>query len=103
MVRKKASGATQARDHQRHASSIAREMAPQSEFPKSMPTRIAELVRELHRRLRDADQGRRSKGGTLPRGASMNEHPREPKQRAGANGATRPCLPRRKSTAHSRG
>jgi len=30
----------------------------------------------------------------------MSEHPREPKQRAGANGATRPCLPRRKSTAH---
>jgi hypothetical protein len=44
---------------------IAREMAAQSEVPKSMPTRIAELVRELNRRLRDADQGaRRSKGET---------------------------------------
>src|ERR1700738_5703131 len=105
MVRKNASGALlSARKHaiiKDMQAAIARGMAAQSEVPKSMPTRIAELVREMHRRLRDADQGaRRSKGETLPRGASMSEHPREPKQRAGANGATRPCLPRRKSTAH---
>ena len=61
MVRKKASGALlSARKHaiiKDMQAAIAREMAAQSEVPKSMPTRIAELVREPHRRLRDADQG----------------------------------------------
>jgi RNA polymerase-interacting CarD/CdnL/TRCF family regulator len=58
MVRKKASGALlSARKHAIIKDMQAREMAAQSEVPKSMPTRIAELVRELHRRLRDADQG----------------------------------------------
>ena len=31
---------------------IARELARQSEPPKTLPRRIADLVRELHRRLR---------------------------------------------------
>jgi hypothetical protein len=35
---------------------IAREMAAQSEVPKSMPSRIADLLRELHRRLQDASK-----------------------------------------------
>jgi hypothetical protein len=108
MVRKKASGALlSARKHaiiKDMQAAIAREMAAQSEVPKSMPTRIAELVRNCTGGCATRTRGaRRSKGETLPRGASMSEHPREPKQRVGANGATRPCLPRRKSTAHSRG
>jgi hypothetical protein len=32
---------------------IARELAARSEVPKTMPQRIADLLRELHRRLRD--------------------------------------------------
>ena len=32
---------------------VARELAARSEVPKTMPQRIAELLRELHRRLRD--------------------------------------------------
>ena len=31
---------------------IARELAQQAEPPKTLPRRIADLVRELHRRLR---------------------------------------------------
>jgi hypothetical protein len=31
---------------------IARELAARSEVPKTMPQRIADLLRELHRRLR---------------------------------------------------
>jgi len=42
---------------------IARELAAQSEVPKSMPQRIADLVRELHRRLREASQTRDTDGG----------------------------------------
>jgi len=32
---------------------IARELAAQSEVPKTVPQRIADLLRELHRRLRN--------------------------------------------------
>ena len=32
---------------------VARELAARSEIPKTMPRRIADLLRELHRRLRD--------------------------------------------------
>jgi hypothetical protein len=32
---------------------IGRELAAMSEVPKTMPRRIADLVRELHRRLRE--------------------------------------------------
>jgi len=32
---------------------VARELATRSEVPKTMPQRIADLLRELHRRLRD--------------------------------------------------
>jgi hypothetical protein len=32
---------------------VARELAARSEVPKTMPRRIADLLRELHRRLRD--------------------------------------------------
>jgi hypothetical protein len=32
---------------------IARELAAMSEVPQTMPPRIADLVRELHRRLRE--------------------------------------------------
>jgi hypothetical protein len=32
---------------------VARELAARSEVPKTMPQRIADLLRELHRRLRD--------------------------------------------------
>jgi hypothetical protein len=32
---------------------IGRELAVMSEVPKTMPQRIADLVRELHRRLRE--------------------------------------------------
>jgi hypothetical protein len=42
---------------------IARELAAQSEVPKSMPQRIADLVRELHRRLREASQTRDTDSG----------------------------------------
>ena len=34
-------------------SAVARELAARSEVPKTMPERIADLLRELHRRLRD--------------------------------------------------
>jgi hypothetical protein len=34
---------------------VARELAARSEVPKTMPQRIADLLRELHRRLRDPD------------------------------------------------
>jgi hypothetical protein len=33
---------------------VARELAARSEVPKTMPQRIADLLRELHRRLREA-------------------------------------------------
>jgi hypothetical protein len=36
---------------------VARELAAQSEVPKTMPQRIADLLRELHRRLRNTSQG----------------------------------------------
>lgn len=67
MVRKKASGERlqSARKrvviHEMQAA-IAREMAAQVEVPKSMPQRIADLVPELHRRLRSADQKAASQG-----------------------------------------
>lgn len=32
---------------------VARELAAQSEVPKTVPQRIADLLRELHRRLRN--------------------------------------------------
>jgi hypothetical protein len=32
---------------------VGRELAARSEVPKTMPQRIADLLRELHRRLRD--------------------------------------------------
>jgi hypothetical protein len=35
---------------------LARELAARTKVPKTMPQRIADLVRELHRRLRNADQ-----------------------------------------------
>ena len=35
---------------------VARELAAQSEVPKTVPQRIADLLRELHRRLRDRGQ-----------------------------------------------
>jgi hypothetical protein len=35
---------------------IARELAHQAEVPKTMPQRIADLMRELHRRLRRVDK-----------------------------------------------
>jgi hypothetical protein len=35
---------------------VARELAARSEVPKTMPQRIADLLRELHRRLRNASQ-----------------------------------------------
>jgi hypothetical protein len=36
---------------------VARELAAQSEVPKTMPQRIADLLRELHRRLRNTSKG----------------------------------------------
>jgi len=36
---------------------IARELAAYSEVPKTVPQRIADLLRELHRRLREPGQG----------------------------------------------
>jgi hypothetical protein len=35
---------------------VARELAARSEVPKTMPQRIADLLRELHRRLRNPSQ-----------------------------------------------
>jgi hypothetical protein len=35
---------------------VARELAAQSEVPKTMPQRIADLLRELHRRLRNPNE-----------------------------------------------
>ena len=35
---------------------VARELAAQAEIPRTMPQRIADLMRELHRRLRNVDQ-----------------------------------------------
>jgi hypothetical protein len=35
---------------------VGRELAARSEVPKTMPQRIADLLRELHRRLRDPSQ-----------------------------------------------
>ena len=35
---------------------VARELAARSEVPKTMPQRIADLVRELHWRLREPGQ-----------------------------------------------
>ena len=35
---------------------VARELAARSEVPKTMPQRIADLLRELHRRLREPGQ-----------------------------------------------
>ena len=34
---------------------VGRELAAQSELPRTMPQRIADLMRELHRRLRRVD------------------------------------------------
>jgi hypothetical protein len=36
---------------------VARELAARSELPKTMPQRIADLLRELHRRLRNPNEG----------------------------------------------
>ena len=36
---------------------VSRELAAQSRVPKTMQQRIADLLRELHRRLRDTSQG----------------------------------------------
>ena len=43
---------------------IAREFAAQSEVPKTVPQKIADLLRELHRRLREASQ--KTLGSTEP-------------------------------------
>jgi hypothetical protein len=58
MVRKTASGEALQSARKRVVikemqTAIARELAAQSEVPKSMPQRIADLMRELHRRLRE--------------------------------------------------
>ena len=55
---------------------IARELAARSEVPKTMPQRIADLLRELHRRLRnprdeaaprfDPDEPTTNEGGAAP-------------------------------------
>jgi hypothetical protein len=64
MVRKKAGGeavqSARKRVIKETQAAIARELAAQSEVPKSVPQRIADLVRELHRRLREASQTRDS-------------------------------------------
>jgi hypothetical protein len=66
MVRKKAGGealqSARKRVIKEMQAAIARELA-QSEVPKSMPQRIADLVRELHRRLREASQTRDTDSG----------------------------------------
>ena len=38
---------------------VARELAAQSKVPETMPQRIADLLRELHQRLRDPGQDHR--------------------------------------------
>jgi hypothetical protein len=38
---------------------VARELAAHSKVPETMPQRIADLLRELHRRLRDPGQDHR--------------------------------------------
>jgi hypothetical protein len=58
MARKHGIGATlqAARKHsiiKEIQAAVARELAARSEVPKTMPQRIAELLRELHRRLRN--------------------------------------------------
>jgi hypothetical protein len=68
MVRKKAGGEALQSARKRVVikemqAAIARELAAQSEVPKSMPQRIADLVRELHRRLREASQTRDADSG----------------------------------------
>jgi hypothetical protein len=67
MVRKKAGGealqSARKRVIKEMQAAIARELAAQSEVPKSMPQRIADLVRELHRRLREASQTRDTTAG----------------------------------------
>jgi hypothetical protein len=67
MVRKKAGGepvqSARKRVIKEMQAAIARELAAQSEIPKSMPQRIADLVRELHRRLREASQTRDTDSG----------------------------------------
>jgi hypothetical protein len=40
-------------------SAVARELAAQSKVPETTPQRIADLLRELHRRLRDPGQDHR--------------------------------------------
>jgi hypothetical protein len=35
---------------------VARELAARSEVPKAMPQRIADLLRQLHRRLRNPNE-----------------------------------------------
>jgi hypothetical protein len=35
---------------------VARELGARSELPKTMPQRIADLLRELHRRLRNRNE-----------------------------------------------
>jgi hypothetical protein len=51
---------------------VARELAARSEVPKTMPQRIADLLRELHRRLRDPgpEVAPRSAQGTDERGSA---------------------------------
>jgi hypothetical protein len=67
MVRKKAGGeavqSARKRVIKEMQAAIARELAAQSEVPKSMPQRIADSVRELHRRLREASHTRDTDSG----------------------------------------
>jgi hypothetical protein len=72
MVRNKAGGealqSARKRVIKEMQAAIARELAAQSEVPKSMPQRIADLVRELHRRLREASQTRDTESGPPEKG-----------------------------------
>jgi hypothetical protein len=57
MVRKKQAAGTFDSDRRRQVireiqAAVARELAKQCEAPMTLPQRIADLVRELHRRLR---------------------------------------------------
>ena len=56
---------------------VARELAARSEGPKTLPQRIADLLRELHRRLRDPgpEVAPRSAQGTDERGSGTRNQP----------------------------
>jgi hypothetical protein len=49
---------------------VARELAARSEVPKTMPQRIAELLRELHRRLRNPSEEAAPRRSPLRTGGS---------------------------------